>query len=51
MLYKEDTYEVNEEPYFGYMRGRYSKAEMKQIDAFARSIGITVVPCIQPWRI
>ena len=47
MLYTEDTYEVNNEPYFGYMRGRYSKSEMKEIDAFASSLGITVIPCIQ----
>ena len=47
MLYTEDTYEVNNEPYFGYMRGRYSKAEMKEIDAFAASLGMTVIPCIQ----
>jgi len=47
MLYTEDTYEVNDEPYFGYMRGRYTKEEMKQIDAFAQSLGITVIPCIQ----
>ena len=47
MLYTEDTYEVDGEPYFGYMRGRYSKAEMKELDAFAASIGITMIPCIQ----
>ena len=47
MLYTEDTYEVDGEPYFGYMRGRYTKAEMKEIDAFATSIGMTVIPCIQ----
>lgn len=47
MLYTEDTYEVDGEPYFGYMRGRYSKAEMKEIDAFAESLGMTVIPCIQ----
>ncbi|MGM9681982.1 MAG: beta-N-acetylhexosaminidase [Eubacteriales bacterium] len=47
MLYTEDTYEVDGEPYFGYMRGRYSKAEMKEIDAFARGLGMTVIPCIQ----
>ena len=27
MLYTEDTYEIADSPYFGYMRGRYSKAE------------------------
>ncbi|MBE6633266.1 MAG: beta-N-acetylhexosaminidase [Ruminococcaceae bacterium] len=47
MLYTEDTYEVDGEPYFGYLRGRYSKAEMKEIDAFATSLGMTVIPCIQ----
>ena len=47
MLYTEDTYEVDGEPYFGYMRGRYTKNEMKEIDFFAASLGITVIPCIQ----
>ena len=47
MLYTEDTYEVDGEPYFGYMRGRYSKSEMKEIDSFTQSIGMTVIPCIQ----
>lgn len=47
MLYTEDTYEVNEEPHFGYLRGRYSKEEMKELDAFAASLGMTVIPCIQ----
>ena len=47
MLYTEDTYEVDGEPYFGYMRGRYSKSEMKEIDAFAASLGMSVIPCIQ----
>lgn len=47
MLYTEDTYEVDGEPYFGYMRGRYSKEEMKEIDAFAAGLGMEVIPCIQ----
>ncbi len=47
MLYTEDTYEVEGEPYFGYMRGRYSVEEMKQIDEYAASIGIEMIPCIQ----
>ena len=33
MPYTEDIYEVDGEPYFGYMRGSYTKAEMKEIDA------------------
>ena len=46
-LYTEDTYEVNNEPYFGYMRGRYSKQEIKEIDAYAASYNIELIPCIQ----
>ncbi len=47
LLYCEDTYEVEGEPYFGYMRGRYSIEEMKEIDAFGQSIKMEVIPCIQ----
>ena len=32
MLYTEDTYEIDDEPFFGYMRGRYTQQEMKEID-------------------
>ena len=46
-LYTEDTYEVEGEPYFGYLRGRYSKEEMRELDAFANGIGVEVIPCIQ----
>ncbi len=47
MLYTEDTYEVNNEPYFGYMRGRYSKDEIREIDSYAKELGIELIPCIQ----
>ncbi len=47
MLYTEDTYEIEDEPYFGYMRGRYSKTELKEINALAQSLGMTVIPCMQ----
>ena len=46
-LYMEDTYEVDGQPYFGHLRGRYSKAELKQIDAHAAAHGMQVIPCIQ----
>ena len=46
-LYTEDTYEIDSEPYFGYMRGRYSLSEMREIEKFAKESGIEVVPCIQ----
>lgn len=47
MLYTEDTYEIKEYPYFGYMRGRYSVEELKEIDSYAEQLGIEVIPCIQ----
>lgn len=49
-LYVEDTYEVDGEPFFGYMRGKYTKEEMKALDQYGASIGIEVIPCIQTWR-
>lgn len=46
-LYTEDTYEVQGEPYFGHMRGRYTAAEIKEIDAYARERGVELIPCVQ----
>ncbi len=46
-LYSEDTYYVEGEPYFGYMRGRYTEAEMREMDEFATSIGMEIIPCVQ----
>ena len=46
-LYTEDTYEVDGELYFGYMRGRYTKEEIKDINAYCNSIGVELIPCIQ----
>lgn len=46
-LYTEDTYEISDEPYFGHLRGRFSKAEIREIDAFAKQYGIELIPCIQ----
>ena len=46
-LYAEDTYAVEGEPYFGYMRGRYTAEQMREMDEFASSIGMEVIPCIQ----
>ncbi len=46
-LYTEDTFEVENESYFGYMRGGYSISDLKEIDSFARSQGVELIPCIQ----
>ena len=47
MLYTEDVYEMEGYPLFGYMRGRYSIAELREIDDYADSMGIECIPCIQ----
>lgn len=47
MLYTEDTYEVEGQPYFGYLRGRYTQNEIKEIDTYAIEKGIELIPCIQ----
>jgi hexosaminidase len=47
MLYTEDTYEIEDEPYFGYMRGRYSFGELKECDDYADTFGIEMSLCIQ----
>lgn len=47
MLYTEDTYEVPEAPYFGYMRGRYTAGELRELDDYACTFGIELIPCIQ----
>lgn len=47
MLYTEDTYEVPEYPYFGYMRGRYTKDELREMVEYAELFGVEMIPCIQ----
>lgn len=46
-LYVEDIIDVKEEPYLGYMRGKYTTEELKHLDHYAQSFGIEIVPCIQ----
>ena len=47
MMYTEDTYEVPEQPFFGYKRGRYTYNELKAVDEYAGLFGIEMCPCIQ----
>ena len=47
MLYTEDTYEVKEHPEMGYQRGRYTQAELREIDTYAAEMGVELVGCIQ----
>lgn len=46
-LYTEDTLEMEGEPYFGYLRGAYTAAEIRDLDAYAALFGIELMPCIQ----
>lgn len=46
-LYLEDCLEVSGEPYFGYMRGRYSNYDIKEIVEYADLFGLEVVPYVQ----
>ena len=46
-LYMEDTYEIEGEPYFGYLRGGYTAWELKDIDAYAKEKGVELIPAIQ----
>jgi len=47
MLYTEDVYEIPDEPYFGYFRGRYTKEEIKEIVSYGTAFGVDIIPCIQ----
>lgn len=47
MLYTEDTYTIKTRPYFGYLRGRYSSEEIKDIEEYAQTLGVELIPCIQ----
>ncbi|MBQ8410069.1 MAG: family 20 glycosylhydrolase [Clostridia bacterium] len=46
-LYTEDKLEVDNEPYHGYMRGRYTQAEIIELDEYAASVGIELIACVQ----
>ncbi|AIQ74915.1 family 20 glycosylhydrolase [Paenibacillus odorifer] len=46
-LYSEDTYELEGYPYFGYLRGRYTGDQIRELDQYAALFGIELVPCIQ----
>lgn len=47
MIYCEDSFEVQNQPYFGYMRAKYTEAEMHELDEYAYALGIEMIPCIQ----
>ncbi len=46
-LYTEETYEMDGEPFWGYLRGRFTKDELKEINAYGKEKGVELIPCIQ----
>lgn len=42
-----DAYKIESEPRFGYKRGGYTVSDLKEIDRYAKTRGIEVVPQIQ----
>ena len=46
-LYTEDTLTIENQPYFGHMRGKFTSEEIREIDSYAANFGIELVPCIQ----
>ncbi|MBR2373080.1 MAG: family 20 glycosylhydrolase, partial [Lentisphaeria bacterium] len=47
MIYVKDAYLLENEPYFGYMRGAYSQEEIREIDAYAQKLKIEMIASIQ----
>ncbi len=46
-LYMEDTFPIPEYPYFGYLRGGYTREEIAQMEETAELFGIELVPYVQ----
>ena len=47
LMYLEDMYEIPSRPYFGYLRGRYTDKELRELDDYAFGLGIELVACMQ----
>ena len=47
MLYTEDTYQIKDEPCWGFMRGAFTPKEIRDLDNFCAGLGMELIPCIQ----
>ena len=47
MLYTEETYKLDGVSKWGYMRGGYTKDDIKELKAAADASGLKLIPCIQ----
>lgn len=43
----DDMIKVEDEPYYGYLRGGYTIDELKQLDNYAETLGIELIPSCQ----
>ena len=48
LLYTEDTYELDNFPYFGYLRGRYTKDELKEMVEYGEAFGVVAMIALTP---
>lgn len=46
-IYTEDVFEIDGEPMHGYLRGKYSKEELKEVVAYGESKGVTLYPDVE----
>ena len=47
MLYTEDTFRLEGEPKWGYLRGGYTKDDVRALKAHADRLGLRLIPCIE----
>ena len=47
MLYTEDLIELEGRPFFGYMRGRYTVEDLRELDDYAYEYSIEMIPCLE----
>ena len=47
MLYTEYTLTLEGRPYFGYMAGKYTDDDIREIDDYCYSYGIELIPCFE----
>lgn len=43
----DDMFKIDSEPFFGYLRGGYKKEVLQEMESYANSKGIQLIPCIQ----
>ena len=47
MLYAEDVFKLEDEPKWGYLRGGYTKDDVRALKRHADGLGLRMIPCIE----